>query len=99
MCLWGIYGRNVLFVVILIGRQVELQIELFSKVIEILDIFFSSAMMRDTKTPDNATGFLPVTCIEDGILDGGETHQYIFPGIQVVEVVSKNRNGNLNILY
>lgn len=46
-------------------------------------------MMRDTKTPDNATGFLPVTCIEDGILDGGETHQYILPGIQVVEVVSK----------
>lgn len=46
-------------------------------------------MMRDTKAVDSESGFLPVSDMEDGIVDGGENVQYLFPGVQVVEVVSR----------
>lgn len=43
-------------------------------------------MMRDTKAVDSESGFLPVSGMEDGVVDGGENVQYLFPGVQVVEV-------------
>lgn len=44
--------------------------------------------MRDSKDLNTDSGFLPTTEMEEGITDGGEGVQYLFPGVQVVEVVS-----------